>query len=240
MSAVPDTYSSPAVQGAQPSQRVDLNHQTFGNCGESGMPDQSEENVPLKGRGLGLLISCIFTTVLAAVTLVGDFMTYYTDRQVLEPMFIVGLAVVTILFFLERRKKLATSKILYVSIGLLSIAVVLLLVQIWSLIEIVFDISFGCKSIIWIDVYLIAIALIAAGCCFIIGFGAAFQCSITKDSPRKSERHEPPIVQSVLPPQAANYSAEVPKFSEQYDTAGTSAFYSNEQTYSDEKNSWKQ
>eukprot|EP00922_Rhytidocystis_sp_ex-Travisia-forbesii_P049203 GHVS01073273.1.p1 GENE.GHVS01073273.1~~GHVS01073273.1.p1 ORF type:complete len:241 (+),score=21.55 GHVS01073273.1:77-799(+) len=240
MSAVPDTYSSPAVQGAQPPQGVYLNQQTFVNCGESGMLHQSEQNVPLKRRGLGLLISCIFTIILVTVTLVGDFVTCNTERQVLEPMFLVGLVIVTIIFFLERRKQVATNSIRHLSIASLSIAVVLFLFQIWSLIAKVYDTSFGREFTVWIDVYLIAMALIAAGCCFIIGFGAALLCSMGKGSPRKSVRHEPPIVQSVLPPQAANYAAEVPKSSEQYDTAGTSAFYSNAQTCSDEKTSWKQ
>eukprot|EP00922_Rhytidocystis_sp_ex-Travisia-forbesii_P049198 GHVS01073268.1.p1 GENE.GHVS01073268.1~~GHVS01073268.1.p1 ORF type:complete len:232 (+),score=18.95 GHVS01073268.1:77-772(+) len=231
MYAVPDIDSSPAVQGAQPPQGVYLNQQTFVNCEESGILHQSEQNVPPKSRRLGLLISCIFTIILVTVTLVGDFATFNIERQVLEPMILVGLAVVT-------WKQVATNRIRHLSIASISIAVGLFLFQIWSLIAKVIDTSFNREFTVWIDLYLIAIALIAAGCCFIIGFGAAILCSMGKGSPRKSVRHEPPIVQSVLPPQAANYAAEVPKSSEQYD--GTSAFYSNAQTYSDEKNSWKQ
>eukprot|EP00922_Rhytidocystis_sp_ex-Travisia-forbesii_P049204 GHVS01073275.1.p1 GENE.GHVS01073275.1~~GHVS01073275.1.p1 ORF type:complete len:265 (+),score=18.96 GHVS01073275.1:50-796(+) len=248
MSAVPDTYSSPAVQGAQPSQGIALNHQTFGNCGESGMPDQSEENVPLKGRGLGLLISDISTTFLVAITLVGDFMSHYTARKVLEPIILVGLAVVTIIFFLERRKKLATKKIIYLSIASLSIAVVLVLVQLYSLIAICYDLAHYNNMDERFGVFILFIVLVGVASIFIIGFGAAFQCSMREGSARKSVRHEPPIVQVVLPPQAANYGApEVQMSTKQYDTAGTSAFYSNAQpkaqrhsSYYEEQNSWKQ
>eukprot|EP00922_Rhytidocystis_sp_ex-Travisia-forbesii_P049970 GHVS01074372.1.p1 GENE.GHVS01074372.1~~GHVS01074372.1.p1 ORF type:complete len:212 (-),score=11.57 GHVS01074372.1:287-922(-) len=194
MSPAPVSYASTAVSGVQLPQRFDLHQLSSGGFWERGMHGQSRQKLPLKGRGLALLIAGIFTTFLVAVTLISDFMFDYTERKILEPILLVVLAVVTVLHFLERRKEVATPRMVYCCTAFVFVATLLALVQIYSVVKICVDLSGNMTFNTVVAVFLLCIVLIGVGSCFIVCFSLSLQIGIVIGSVRKAVLCEPRMV----------------------------------------------
>eukprot|EP00922_Rhytidocystis_sp_ex-Travisia-forbesii_P057646 GHVS01085336.1.p1 GENE.GHVS01085336.1~~GHVS01085336.1.p1 ORF type:complete len:238 (+),score=17.19 GHVS01085336.1:492-1205(+) len=228
MSVTPVTYGSPTVRGVQPPPGFVVTEPADAMNGYSanGMHQGSEAPLHLKGKGLGLLIVAITTTTVAAVMLVGDFMSIYTARKVIDPVFVVGLLVVDYLFFYERRKAVATPRIVYYCYAYVGIAVAMLLVQIYSVIAVVVDI---CNERIELDercgVFIMFIVVTAVCASLLTGFAVGLCNTIKSSEQDKPGRHRRTVVH-VVQQRAALYSAppkpypaysDVPGISESYD-----------------------
>eukprot|EP00922_Rhytidocystis_sp_ex-Travisia-forbesii_P029874 GHVS01043810.1.p1 GENE.GHVS01043810.1~~GHVS01043810.1.p1 ORF type:complete len:237 (+),score=32.77 GHVS01043810.1:94-804(+) len=233
MSVAPVTYGSPTVRGAQPPPGFFPGEDMAGYAGgdmNGGIVHMSEGSVLLKGRGLSLVIVAVSTTVLSAIVLVGDYMSPYLARKIIDPFLMVGLAIVTLLFFLDRRMGCWTTRMMYCCYTYIGLAVIMFMMEIYSVIAITVDL---CNNSALLDekagVFILFIVVLAVCAGLLGGFTICLQNSIAKTkSDASKQRPGERVVVQVVPHQSMAYAAS-PTADSSYD-GGTSAFYAKEKS----------